>query len=114
QQILLGETVDVAEVARVADDDADGRAPLAAGLRALDAAVVEGDREARAVLDVEVGEVAPAREGALEHAGGELGVDEAAHASSRRPSSMRRRPAASSGSRAGSAAPSRRPCPTAS
>ena len=56
---------------------AHARAALATALGALDAAVVERDREAVAGLGVELGEVAAARQRAFEHALGERGIDEA-------------------------------------
>ena len=56
--------------------DAHAGAALAAVLGVLDAAVVEREAEAVPVLGVELGEVAAAGERPLEHALGELGVDE--------------------------------------
>ena len=76
QQVLLGQAVDVAEVGRVALHDAHAGAALAAALGTLDAAVVEREREAAPVLGVELGEVAAARQRALEHALGQLGIDQ--------------------------------------
>ena len=77
QQVVLGQAVDVAVVGRLAADHAHAGAALAAALRALHAAVVERDREAVASLGVQLGEVAAARQRALQHARGEPGVDQA-------------------------------------
>ena len=76
QQVLLGQAVHVAVVGRVALHDPHARAALAAALRALHAPVVEREPEAAPRLGVELGHVATAAEGAIEHAGGQLGIDE--------------------------------------
>ena len=59
-EVRLGEPVHVAEVGRVAGDDADARSQLHAGLGRLHLAVVEGDGEARAAFRIQLGEVAAA------------------------------------------------------
>ena len=58
QQSRLGQIGRVGEAGRLADDDPDARAPVAAAGELLDLAVVERDRRARAVLDEDLREVA--------------------------------------------------------
>ena len=72
-QVALGEPVDVGEVGRLAGDHADRGAGLLPALGALQTAVVERQRERRAALDVQVGEVAAAPQRTLEQALGEVG-----------------------------------------
>ena len=67
-EVGLREPVDVPEVGCVAGHHANRRARLRPGLGALDAAVVERQREAVAALDVEVGEVPSAAQRARDQA----------------------------------------------
>ena len=100
-QVLLGETVDVAEVGGVANHHADRGAHLAAALRALHAPVVQGEGEAGPLLHVQLGQVAASRERAREEVAGELGGDHSPAASvviSSASSSSSARPGVSSAS----------------
>ena len=85
-QIGFGEAVHVTVEGRLALDHPHADARLAAALRRLHAALVEGQRKALPILGVELRELAAVGEGAAEHAPGELGRHEA-HGSS--PSTIR-------------------------
>ena len=76
QQVLLGQAVHVPVVGRVALHDPHACAALAAALWALDASVVEREREASPRFGVELGHVPAARQRAIEDAGGQLGIDQ--------------------------------------
>ena len=82
QQVLLRVAVHVAVVGRVAAHHPHARTALATRLRALHPTVVEREREARAGLGVQLGQLAAPRERVLQHGGGQLGRDEAHRASS--------------------------------
>ena len=75
-QVLLGEAVDVSEAGHLAVDHPDARAALAAGLRPLDPRLVDREGEAVALLAEELGEVAAARERALQDPRGEVSIDQ--------------------------------------
>ena len=76
QQVLLGQPVDVAVVARVALDHAQAGAALTAALGALHALVVDRDAKALASLRVELGEVAAAGQRHSEDSLGQWRLDQ--------------------------------------
>ena len=75
-QVRLGEPVHVGEVGRLARDDAHPGAALAPSLRALDARLVDRQREPGPVLAEDLGEVAAVGQRPREHQLGEVGFDQ--------------------------------------